>query len=93
MQKYGIIIGYGEILSTIKREQNMDLKSEKAKSLTKVQVFQELSKYLEEQISLSQRKSMDEENFSSGAWSERQAFQLGLQKAFTKILSHIPSGK
>lgn len=68
----------------------MDLKSEKAKSLTKHQVFEELNKYFKEQIELSQRKCMDESNFSHPAWSELQAYQLGLQKAFTKVLNLIP---
>lgn len=71
----------------------MDLKSDKAKSLTKAQVFEEITKYLEEQIGLSQRKCMDESSFDSGSWSEKQAFQVGLQKALTKVLSHIPQGK
>lgn len=68
----------------------MDLKSEKAKSLTKKQVFEELNKYFKEQIELSQRKSMDEDIFQSPSWSEYQAYQLGLQKAFTKVLNLIP---
>jgi hypothetical protein len=68
----------------------MDLKSAKAKSLTKNQVFEELNKYFKEQIELSQRKCMDEENFNTPAWSEFQAYQLGLQKAFTKVLNLIP---
>lgn len=68
----------------------MDLKSEKAKSLTKKQVFEELNKYFKEQIDLSQRKCMDEENFTNPSWSEQQAFNLGLQKAFTKVLNLLP---
>lgn len=68
----------------------MDLKSEKAKSLTKNQVFEELNKYFKEQIELSRRKCMDEENFNTPAWSEFQAYQLGLQKAFIKVLNLIP---
>jgi hypothetical protein len=68
----------------------MDLKSEKAKSLTKNQVFEELNKYFKEQIELSQRKCMDEDSFTSPAWSEFQAYHLGLQKAFTKVLNLIP---
>mgnify|MGYP006082419705 CR=1 FL=1 len=68
----------------------MDLKSEKAKSLTKKEVFEELNKYFKEQIELSRRKCMDEENFNTPAWSEFQAYQLGLQKAFIKVLNLIP---
>ena len=68
----------------------MDLKSDKAKKLTKDQVFQELKDYLTEQIELSRRKSLDEDNFTLPAWSEYQAFQLGFQKAFSKLYNLIP---
>jgi len=68
----------------------MDLKSDKAKSLTKDQVFKEIKDYLTEQIELSRRKSIDEDNFSLPSWSEHQAFQLGFQKAFTKLYNLIP---
>jgi len=68
----------------------MDLKSDKAKSLTKDQVFKEIKDYLTEQIELSRRKSIDEDNFSLPSWSEYQAFQLGFQKAFTKLYNLIP---
>jgi hypothetical protein len=68
----------------------MDLKSDKAKSLTKDQVFKEIKDYLTEQIELSRRKCVDEDNFSFPAWSEHQAFQLGFQKAFTKLYNLIP---
>ena len=68
----------------------MDLKSDKAKKLTKDQVFQELKYYLTEQIELSRRKSIDEDNFTLPAWSEYQAYQLGFQKAFSKLYNLIP---
>jgi len=42
----------------------MDLKSEKAKALTKKQVFDELRSYLNEQVDISNRKCMDEENLN-----------------------------
>ena len=68
----------------------MDLKSDKAQSLTKSQVFSEIKKYLEEQIELSQRKCLDEDTFEKPSWSEYQAYQLGFQKAFIKLNSLIP---
>lgn len=68
----------------------MDLKSEKSKSLTKSQVFFELRKYLEEQIDLSRRKCLDEATFDKPSWSEFQAYQLGMQKAFQKLFNLIP---
>ena len=68
----------------------MDLKSEKAKSLTKQEVFDLLKAYIQEQVDLSRRKSVDEDNFSLPAWSEYQAYQLGFQKAFLKLQSLLP---
>lgn len=68
----------------------MDLKSDKAKDLTKSDVFKEIRTYLEEQISLSQRKAIDEETFDKPSWAEYQAYQLGIQKAFSKLYNLIP---
>lgn len=68
----------------------MDLKSEKAKSLSKQEVFDLLKEYIKDQVELSRRKSMDEESFSLSAWSEYQAYQLGFQKAFLKLQSLLP---
>jgi len=68
----------------------MDLKSDKAKKLTKQEVFLELRQYIREQIELSRRKQLDEDNFSLPAWSEHQAYQNGFQKAFSKLYNLIP---
>jgi hypothetical protein len=68
----------------------MDLKSDKAKELTKNDIFRELKKYLTEQLDLSRRKSVDEDSFSLPAWSEFQAYQLGFQKALSKLYNLIP---
>ena len=68
----------------------MDLKSESARELSKREVFLELRKYIQEQLDLSNRKSLDEDNFSLPAWSEHQAYQLGFQKAFLKLYNLIP---
>lgn len=68
----------------------MDLKSEKAQTLSKSQVLFEIRKYLEEQIDLSRRKTLDEETFDKPSWAEYQAFQLGIQKAYTKLYNLIP---
>lgn len=68
----------------------MDLKSEKAKELSKSQVFFELRKYLKEQIDLSQRKTLDEASFDKPSWSEYQAYQLGIQKSLSKLVNLIP---
>ena len=42
----------------------MDLKSEKAKSLSKQEVLDLLKAYITDQVELSRRKCIDEENFS-----------------------------
>lgn len=68
----------------------MDLKSDKAKSLSKQEVFLLLREYIQNQIDLSRRKCIDEENFSLPSWSEYQAFQLGFQKAFSKLYNLLP---
>lgn len=68
----------------------MDLKSDKAKKLTKDEIFREIRNYLTEQIELSRRKSIDEESFDKPSWANYQAYQLGFQKAFTKLYTLIP---
>jgi hypothetical protein len=60
------------------------LKTEEIK--TKEDVLKALEEYLQDAIELSQRKCRDETNFTVPAWSEFQAYQLGMQKAYTKIL-------
>ena len=52
---------------------------------TKKEVLKLLKGYLEEQIELARRKSIDEDNFSLPSWSEYQAYQLGIQKALHKV--------
>ena len=68
----------------------MDLKSAKAKELSKTEVFIELRKYLDQQLRLSARKCYEEDNFTLPSWSEFQAYQLGIQKAYNKLLNLIP---
>lgn len=68
----------------------MDLKSEKARELTKSQVLSEIKKYLDDQIDLSRRKSLEEDSFNKPSWSEYQAYQLGIQKAYSKLNNLIP---
>ena len=68
----------------------MDLKSEKGKRLTKKETLQELRRYQRSQIGLSTRKCYDEDNFTLPSWSEFQAYQLGIQKAYNKLLTLIP---
>lgn len=69
---------------------NNILKDKERKDLTKEDVYIFLHKWLKEQISLSQRESISELSFDKPAWSEYQAYQLGIQKAFSKLTEIIP---
>lgn len=61
---------------------------EKRLSLVK-DVFNVLEELIKEDLEVSNRKSKDEENFTLPAWSEYQAYQLGMQKQAEKILNLI----
>ena len=49
-----------------------------------------LREFLDEQIDLSRRKVLQEDNFTLPSWSEFQAYQLGVQKAFIKLKDQLP---
>lgn len=68
----------------------MNLRDKEGKALSKAEAFKLIRTYLEEQISLSQRKAIDESTFDKPSWSEYQAYQLGFQKAFSKLYNLIP---
>ena len=68
----------------------MNLRDKEGKALSKAEAFKMIRTYLEEQISLSQRKAIDETTFDKPSWSEYQAYQLGFQKAFSKLYNLIP---
>ncbi len=57
---------------------------------TKEDVYKYLSAYLQEAIEVSCRKCRDEDNFTYPSWSEFQAYQLGMQKAYSKVLDLFP---
>lgn len=69
---------------------NLSLKEKKLSEYTKEEILLILNKYLLEQIELSRRKTTDEESFTKPSWSEFQAFQLGLQKAYQKVTQFLP---
>lgn len=69
------------------------LKGKESNKLTKEEVYSFLSLYLKEQLSLSQRVSTNEDTFSKPAWAEFQAYQLGMQKAFQRVLELIPNNE
>jgi hypothetical protein len=60
---------------------------------TKEELLLSLSSYLEEQINLSVRKTRDEDSFSIPSWAEYQAYHLGMQKAFYKVIEFLPLTK
>ncbi|MFA5142510.1 MAG: hypothetical protein WC471_06095 [Candidatus Woesearchaeota archaeon] len=66
------------------------LKGKESNKLTKEEVYEFLSIYLKDQLSLSHRISTNEETFSKPSWSEFQAYQIGMQKAFQRVLDLIP---
>lgn len=63
---------------------------EKKEILTAPQAYDIIRKYLEDQIELAQREMLDKDNFKLPAWSEFQAFQLGVIKANQKLLDFVP---
>lgn len=68
----------------------INILKEKNNKLTKEEVYIFLHKWLKEQIDLSNRQTESEESFNKPAWSEFQAYQLGIKKAFNKIKEIIP---
>lgn len=58
--------------------------------LTKQGVIDSIRDYITEQIELSQRKSRADESFGKTAWPYYQASELGLQKAYYKLLDFLP---
>lgn len=54
------------------------------------EIYSSLRTLIQEQIELSLRKTQDETAFNSPSWSEYQAFQLGMQKAYQKVIQLLP---
>lgn len=69
---------------------NSNLKSKEASEYSKEEVYLIIQEYIKEQIDLSRRKTLDEDAFNKASWSEYQAFQLGAQKALSKLAVFIP---
>ncbi len=70
---------------------SLNLKTEEAKKYTKNEILLIIREYVAEQIELSRREMLDKDNFGKAGWSEHQAFQLGIQKAYSKIEVFIPN--
>jgi len=69
------------------------LKEKDTSKLTKEEVYDFLIKYLEDQISLSERITRNEESFDTPNWALQQAYQMGMQKAYTRVKDLIPLTK
>lgn len=72
---------------------NISLKNKEAKEFTKEEIFEIIQIYILELKELSIRKTQDEDSFDKPSWSEYQAFQLGFQKALSKVALFIPDQK
>ena len=68
----------------------INILKEKDSKLSKEDIYLFLTSYCSEELETSRRKSCSEESFASPAWSEYQAYQLGMQKAMQKILNLLP---
>lgn len=66
------------------------LKEKQLKDYTKEEILLILSNYLLEQVELSRRKMIEESSFEKPSWSEYTAFQLGMQKAYQKVITFLP---
>lgn len=66
------------------------LKDPKALKISKEEAYLIIHEFLNREIELARREMMSKETFSSPAWSEHQAYQLGILKCLDKIQSFIP---
>ena len=66
------------------------LKSIEARSVSKEEALTCIRSYLLEQKDLAIRKILDQDQFDTPAWSEFQAYHLGMAKALDKLINFIP---
>lgn len=69
---------------------SISLKEKPLNEYSREEIVNAISSFAKEQIELSFRKSIDEETFSKPSWSEYQAYQLGMSKAFDKVIKFLP---
>ena len=69
------------------------LTKEDIAKLTKEEILLTVESYLKEQLELSMRKTRDEEAFNQASWPQYQAYHLGMQKAFIKVMEFLPLTK
>jgi hypothetical protein len=68
----------------------LSLKTEEAQEYTKEQVFEVIHQFLDEESKLITRKMTSEDSFTAPAWSEHQAYYLGMLKLIEKLTKFIP---
>lgn len=66
------------------------LKGIEARTVGKDEALQCIRAYLLEQKELAVRKILDHDQFETPAWSEFQAYHLGMAKALDKLINFIP---
>lgn len=59
-------------------------------NITKEELVKYIKDYLLEQKELCIRKASSEDNFEVPSWSEKQAYLLGMLKAYSKALELLP---
>lgn len=63
------------------------------KNLTNDEIYCIIRGWIQDQIDLARRKQESDESFDSPAWSERQAYTLGLIKGLDKVSKYLPLTK
>lgn len=66
------------------------LKSKQADKYTKEEIYLIIREFINSEKDLVIRKAASEESFDSPAWSEKQAYSLGIIKMCDKVLNFIP---
>lgn len=69
-----------------------DAKKDK-KSLTSDEIYVIIRTWINSQVDVIRREQESNTNFDTPAWSERQAYHLGMLKGLDKVLNFIPLTK
>jgi hypothetical protein len=61
----------------------------KFSQLSKEETLSLINKYLNEQIELVERQSLDRENYNCPSWSQLQADLIGTKRTLRKVIRYI----
>lgn len=61
------------------------------KDISKQEIYDFIVAYIDDQIKTSLREMRNSDAFNKPAWSEFQAYEIGMQKAFFKLRELIPT--